>query len=158
MRSGCISSGGQSSEAAYRGDADPGRPTESARTYREFLARPRPPGRDARGVTTKLPTVGIDQCLHHDPAFFRPRCRGIINRVMTVKCPLVVAKQDWKPAIMLIIKIMYNVRQQIDFHRNGDLFERLSLSSSSTAEELRFQGGENRFANLTTVNVHCVQK
>ena len=67
---------------------------------------------------------------------------------MTAKCPLVVAKQDWKPAIMLIIKIMYNVRQQIDFHRNGDLFRRLSLFIQHRAGELRFQGGENRFATI----------
>ena len=67
---------------------------------------------------------------------------------MTVKCPLVVAKQDRKLAIMLIIKIMYNVRQQIDFHRNGDLFRRLSLFIQPRAGELRFQGGENRFATI----------
>ncbi|STM81060.1 Uncharacterised protein [Escherichia coli] len=49
---------------------------------------------------------------------------------------------------MLIIKIMYNVRQQIDFHRNGDLFRRLSLFIQHRAGELRFQGGENRFATI----------
>ena len=55
---------------------------------------------------------------------------------------------------------MYNVRQQIDFHRNGDLFRRLSLFIQHRAGELRFQAARiasPRFDDELTFTVFSEQ-
>ena len=57
--------------------------------------------------------------------------------------------------IMLIIKIMNNIRQQINFYRNSDLLGCLSFFVQHRAGKLYFQGGQTRFAAIICgINVH----